>query len=81
MSANSDNESRPHINDPLNLTAEEWEFDGDGALWPKTNEPVDPELSIGIISEFRPCLSHVSSNIRSLASCESDDSSALVDIR
>lgn len=51
MSASSDNESRAHINDPLNLNAEEWEFDGDGALWPKTNEPVDDNLSIGILSK------------------------------
>jgi hypothetical protein len=37
--------------DPLRLADEEWEFDGDGALWPKTNEPVNPDLSIGIISK------------------------------
>jgi hypothetical protein len=39
-------------NDPLNLAADEWEFDGEGALWPKPGEPTNQALSIGIISKF-----------------------------
>ena len=50
MSMSSDTElakaSTPNPNDPLNLAAEEWEFDGDGALWPKTTDTIDPNLSI-----------------------------------
>ncbi|KAF2102874.1 hypothetical protein NA57DRAFT_52420 [Rhizodiscina lignyota] len=53
MSMSSDPEqTKPgaaNTNDPLNLGAEEWEFDGDGALWPKTTDTIDPALSIGII--------------------------------
>jgi hypothetical protein len=58
MSMSSDQEQTqakaPNPNDPLNLAAEEWDFDPDGALWPKTTDPIDESLSIGIISKH-PC--------------------------
>lgn len=28
---------------------DDWDFDFDGAIWPKSNEPVDPNLSLGVI--------------------------------
>ena len=34
----------------LYSSADDWGFDFDGALWPKGNDAVDPNLSIGIIS-------------------------------
>ncbi|KAF2744185.1 hypothetical protein M011DRAFT_480021 [Sporormia fimetaria CBS 119925] len=33
-----------------NLAGEEWDFDFDGPIWPKSNEPVDQRLSIGVIT-------------------------------
>ena len=30
---------------------DDWGFDFDGALWPKGNDAVDPQYSIGIISK------------------------------
>ena len=32
---------------PLNLALYDWDFDFDGAIWPKASEPVDPNLSLG----------------------------------
>ncbi|KAF2688194.1 hypothetical protein K458DRAFT_176384 [Lentithecium fluviatile CBS 122367] len=34
---------------PLNLALYDWDFDFDGAIWPKANEPVDPNFSLGQI--------------------------------
>jgi hypothetical protein len=34
---------------PLFLAWDDWEFDFEGAIWPKSNEPVDPSLSLGVI--------------------------------
>ncbi|KAF2738995.1 hypothetical protein EJ04DRAFT_509149 [Polyplosphaeria fusca] len=34
---------------PLFLAWDDWDFDFDGAIWPKSNEPVDPALSLGVI--------------------------------
>lgn len=31
------------------LAWDDWDFDFDGAIWPKSNEPVDPNLSLGVI--------------------------------
>lgn len=31
------------------LAWDDWDFDFDGAIWPKANEPVDPNLSLGVI--------------------------------
>ncbi|PVI03523.1 hypothetical protein DM02DRAFT_520497, partial [Periconia macrospinosa] len=28
---------------------DDWDFEFDGAIWPKANEPVDPDLSLGVI--------------------------------
>ncbi|EMD95754.1 hypothetical protein COCC4DRAFT_77352 [Bipolaris maydis ATCC 48331] len=33
----------------LFLAWDDWDFDFDGAIWPKSNEPVDPALSLGVI--------------------------------
>lgn len=33
----------------LFLAWDDWDFDFDGAIWPKSNEPVDPSLSLGVI--------------------------------
>lgn len=33
----------------LYLAWDDWDFDFDGAIWPKSNEPVDPALSLGVI--------------------------------
>jgi hypothetical protein len=33
----------------LYLAWDDWDFDFDGAIWPKSNEPVDPNLSLGVI--------------------------------
>lgn len=33
----------------LYLGWDDWDFDFDGAIWPKANEPVDPNLSLGVI--------------------------------
>lgn len=38
---------------PLFLVWDDWDFDFDGAIWPKANEPVDPNLSLGVIT-WRP---------------------------
>ncbi|KAJ4368276.1 hypothetical protein N0V83_006632 [Neocucurbitaria cava] len=46
-SAVSENGSsgKPH----LDLGCDDWDFEFDGAIWPKTNELVDPNLSLGVI--------------------------------
>lgn len=51
--------SQPQIGAPLDkatgnkpeiyLAWDDWDFDFDGAIWPKSNEPVDPNLSLGVI--------------------------------
>jgi hypothetical protein len=33
----------------LFLAWDDWDFDFDGAIWPKSNEPIDPNLSLGVI--------------------------------
>ncbi|KAL5118098.1 hypothetical protein ACEQ8H_003933 [Pleosporales sp. CAS-2024a] len=33
----------------LFLDWDDWDFDFEGAIWPKSNEPVDPSLSLGVI--------------------------------
>ncbi|KAF1955769.1 hypothetical protein CC80DRAFT_414098 [Byssothecium circinans] len=33
----------------LFLAWDDWDFDFDGAIWPKANEPVDPDFSLGVI--------------------------------
>ncbi|KAJ4296889.1 hypothetical protein N0V90_006937 [Kalmusia sp. IMI 367209] len=50
-SATSDN--TPVEKPPLFLGWDDWDFDFDGAIWPKANEPVDPNLSLGVIT-WRP---------------------------
>jgi len=37
----------------LFLAWDDWDYDFDGAIWPKANEPVDPNLSLGVIT-WRP---------------------------
>ncbi|KAH8728692.1 hypothetical protein GQ44DRAFT_608866, partial [Phaeosphaeriaceae sp. PMI808] len=34
----------------LYLAWDDWDFDFEGAIWPKSNEPVDPNLSLGVIT-------------------------------
>ncbi|KAF2273536.1 uncharacterized protein EI97DRAFT_152901 [Westerdykella ornata] len=34
---------------PLYLGWDDWDFDFEGAIWPKANEPVDQNLSLGVI--------------------------------
>ncbi|CAO2654854.1 Nn.00g115870.m01.CDS01 [Neocucurbitaria sp. VM-36] len=46
-SAVSENESSDKPQ--LFLAWDDWDFDFDGAIWPKSNEPVDPNLSLGVI--------------------------------
>lgn len=46
-------EMTPGEKPPLFLGWDDWEFDYDGAIWPKANEPVDPNLSLGVIT-WRP---------------------------
>jgi hypothetical protein len=41
-------------NAKLDLAEYDWEFEFDGAIWPRTNEPVDPKLSLGIIHWYPP---------------------------
>jgi hypothetical protein len=38
---------------PLFLGWDDWDFDFDGAIWPKANEPVDLDLSLGVVT-WRP---------------------------
>ncbi|KAF2803059.1 uncharacterized protein BDZ99DRAFT_526805 [Mytilinidion resinicola] len=33
----------------LYLGWDDWDFDFDGAIWPKGNEPIDPNLSLGVL--------------------------------
>lgn len=42
-------ESAPGTRSELYLAWDDWDFDFDGAIWPKSNEPVDPNLSLGVI--------------------------------
>ncbi|KAJ9644567.1 hypothetical protein H2199_003530 [Coniosporium tulheliwenetii] len=51
MSMTSDRTTvpKPSENDPAGLALDDWDFDFDGALWPKGCDAVDPDLSIGII--------------------------------
>ncbi len=39
----------PSQKSELYLAWDDWDFDFDGAIWPKSNEPVDPNLSLGVI--------------------------------
>ncbi|KAH7089214.1 hypothetical protein FB567DRAFT_591322 [Paraphoma chrysanthemicola] len=39
----------PHGKPSLFLAWDDWDFDFEGAIWPKSNEPVDPALSLGVI--------------------------------
>jgi hypothetical protein len=38
----------------LNLSVDDWDFEFDGAIWPKSNEPVDKNLSLGVIHWYPP---------------------------
>ncbi|KAF2645377.1 hypothetical protein P280DRAFT_118359 [Massarina eburnea CBS 473.64] len=42
-------EQAPGEKPPLFLAWDDWDFDFDGAIWPKANEPVDPDFSLGVI--------------------------------
>jgi hypothetical protein len=42
-------EKAPGEKPPLFLAWDDWDFDFDGAIWPKANEPVDPNFSLGVI--------------------------------
>jgi len=46
--------------DSLYLGWDDWDFDFDGAIWPKGNDQIDPNLSIGIIS--KSCVERAVSN-------------------
>lgn len=48
-SATASNESGASNRSELYLAWDDWDFDFDGAIWPKSNEPVDPNLSLGVI--------------------------------
>jgi hypothetical protein len=42
-------ETKPSTKSQLFLAWDDWDFDFEGAIWPKSNEPVDPNLSLGVI--------------------------------
>lgn len=42
-------ETEPNGKPQLFLAWDDWDFDFEGAIWPKSNEPVDPNLSLGVI--------------------------------
>ncbi|KAF2708829.1 hypothetical protein K504DRAFT_380862 [Pleomassaria siparia CBS 279.74] len=46
-SANS--EHGPNHKPQLFLAWDDWDFDFEGAIWPKSNEQIDPSLSLGVI--------------------------------
>jgi hypothetical protein len=48
-SASTSHDSAPGNKPELYLAWDDWDFDFDGAIWPKSNEPVDPNLSLGVI--------------------------------
>ena len=39
---------------PALAAGDDWDFDFDGPIWPKSNEPVDPQWSLGVISMYPP---------------------------
>lgn len=43
------NQNSPTEKPQIYLSCDDWDFDFDGAIWPKSNEPVDPALSLGVI--------------------------------
>jgi hypothetical protein len=45
----SASEHGPSDKTQLFLAWDDWDFDFDGAIWPKSNEPIDPSLSLGVI--------------------------------
>ncbi|KAF1993144.1 hypothetical protein P154DRAFT_451023 [Amniculicola lignicola CBS 123094] len=42
-------EHAPNDRPELFLGLDDWDFDFDGPIWPKSNEPTDPNLSLGVI--------------------------------
>lgn len=48
-SASNSHDSGSGNRSELYLAWDDWDFDFDGAIWPKSNEPVDPNLSLGVI--------------------------------
>ena len=48
-SASTSHDSGSGNKSELYLAWDDWDFDFDGAIWPKSNEPVDPNLSLGVI--------------------------------
>ncbi|KAF1927926.1 uncharacterized protein M421DRAFT_64059 [Didymella exigua CBS 183.55] len=48
-SASTSHDSATSKKQELYLAWDDWDFDFDGAIWPKSNEPVDPNLSLGVI--------------------------------
>ena len=53
QSQSATGETTPGEKPELFLGWDDWDFDFDGAIWPKANEPVDPDLSLGVIT-WRP---------------------------
>lgn len=49
QSLSATSEITPGDQGPLNLALYDWDFDFDGAIWPKASEPVDPNFSLGQI--------------------------------
>jgi hypothetical protein len=49
ISASTSHDSGSGNKSELYLAWDDWDFDFDGAIWPKSNEPVDPNLSLGVI--------------------------------
>jgi hypothetical protein len=49
LSASAVSEGSSNGKSQLNLAWDDWDFDFEGAIWPKSNEPVDPALSLGVI--------------------------------
>lgn len=47
--ASAKDESTPVEKPQLFLAWDDWDFDFEGAIWPKSNEAVDPALSLGVI--------------------------------
>lgn len=40
----------PNEKPQLYLAWDDWDYDFEGPIWPKSNEPVDPKLSLGLIT-------------------------------
>lgn len=49
QSSSTTNQNNTGEKPPIFLGSDDWDFEFDGAIWPKSNEAVDPALSLGVI--------------------------------